>query len=152
MLHKFSAWTHLSNTNPSKKIEHRAWPGWEKSKATIFPACNGWLNFRVRGQFEIKILIVRHINTKYFIWIKKKIKLEPPITWKLVTCQRITSKKYLTSMGRHLSARYGQVILVSGYPILTAVNWSKHWCPIYVHYQFSCAPKLAKWDWTLFVI
>ena len=24
------------------------------------------LNFRVRGQFEIKILIVRHINTKYF--------------------------------------------------------------------------------------
>ena len=47
-------------------------------------------------------------------------------------------------MGRHLSPRYGQVILVSGYPVLTAVNWSKHWCPICVHYQFSCAPKLAK--------
>ena len=31
-------------------------------------------------------------------------------------------KKYLRSMGRHLSPRYGQVILVSGYPVLTAVN------------------------------
>ena len=35
-------------------------------------------------------------------------------------------------MGRHLSPRYGQVILVSGYPVLTAVNWSQHWCAIYV--------------------
>ena len=33
-------------------------------------------------------------------------------------------------MGRHLSPRYGQVILVSGYPVLTAVNWSQHWCPM----------------------
>ena len=32
-----------------------------------YPACSSWLNFRVRGQFEIKILIVRHINTTYFI-------------------------------------------------------------------------------------
>ena len=39
---------------------------------------------------------------------------------------------------------WAQVILVSGYPVLTAVNWSQHWCPICVHYQFSCAPKLAK--------
>ena len=47
-------------------------------------------------------------------------------------------------MGRHLSPRYDQVIQVTGYAVLTAVNWSKHWCPICVHYQFSCAPKLAK--------
>jgi len=47
-------------------------------------------------------------------------------------------------MGRHLSSRYGQVILVSGYPVLTAVNWSQHWCPICLHYEFSCAPKLAR--------
>ena len=71
----------------------------------------------------------------------KKIKLEPAIIWKLVTCQRITSKRYSTSMGRHLSPRYGQVILVSGYPVLTAVNWSQHWCAICVQYQSSCAPK-----------
>ena len=47
-------------------------------------------------------------------------------------------------MGRHLSPPYGQVILVSGYPVLTPVHWSQHWCPIWVHYQFSCAPKLAR--------
>ena len=33
-------------------------------------------------------------------------------------------------MGQHLSPRYGQVILVGGYPVLTAVNWSQHWCPM----------------------
>ena len=45
-------------------------------------------------------------------------------------------------MSRHLSPRYGQVILVSEYPVLTAVNWSQYWCPIgCVHYQFSCALK-----------
>ena len=43
-----------------------------------------------------------------------------------------------------MGPRYGQVILVSGYPVLTAVNWSQHWCPICLHYQFSCAPKLAR--------
>ena len=74
----------------------------------------------------------------------KKIKLEPAIIWKLVTCQRITSKRFSTSTGRHLSPRYGQVILVSGYPVLTAVNWSQHWCAICVQYQSSCAPKLAR--------
>ena len=53
-------------------------------------------------------------------------------------------KKILTLMGQHLSPRYGQVILVSGYPVSTAVNWSQRWCPKCVHYQFSCAPKLAR--------
>ena len=47
-------------------------------------------------------------------------------------------------MGQHLSPRYGKKILVSGYPVLTAVNWSQHWCPICVHYQFSRALKLAR--------
>ena len=37
-------------------------------------------------------------------------------------------KNYSNSMGRHLSPGYGYVILVSGYPVLTAVNWSQHWC------------------------
>ena len=46
---------------------------------------------------------------------KKKKKIEAAIIWKLVPRQQMTSKKYLTSMGRHLSPRYGQVILVSGY-------------------------------------
>ena len=47
-------------------------------------------------------------------------------------------------MRQHLSPRYIQVILVSGYPVLTAVNWSQHWLAICVQYQFSCAPKLAR--------
>ena len=47
-------------------------------------------------------------------------------------------------MGRHLIPRYGQVILDSRYPILTAVNWSQHWCAICAEYQFSYAPKRAR--------
>ena len=119
-----------------------AWPWWAKSKATVLPVIAGWIsgprsvfneNFNCAAQKQN----IFHMN-------EKKIKLEPAIIWKLVTCQRITSKRYSTSMGRHLSPRYGQVILVSGYPVLTAVNWSQHWCPICVHDQFSCAPKLAR--------
>ena len=34
----------------------------EESKATVLPACNGWLNFRVRDQFEIKLLF--HMSLK----------------------------------------------------------------------------------------
>ena len=33
-------------------------------------------------------------------------------------------------MSRHLSPRYGNVILVSGYPVLKAVNWPQHECAI----------------------
>ena len=47
-------------------------------------------------------------------------------------------------MGRQLNPRYGQVILVSRHPVLTAVNWSQHWCAMCVQYQFSRAPKLAR--------
>ena len=47
-------------------------------------------------------------------------------------------------MGWHLSPRYGQVMLVSGYPVLTAVRWSQHWCAICVQYHFSRTPKLAR--------
>ena len=118
-------------TNQGIKIDVQRDHGKKRSSPPVF--LKNWLNFRVRGQFEIKILIVRglsDINTTYFIWSLNKNILEPAIIWKLVTCQRITSKRYSTSMGRHLSPRYGQVILVSGYPVLTAVNWSQHWCAI----------------------
>ena len=44
-------------------------------------------------------------------------------------------------MGRHLSPRYSQVILVSGYLVLTAVNGSQHWRVS----LFLCSdPKLAR--------
>ena len=54
--------------------------------------CLPCLNVCIRGQFEIKILIVWLINTTYFLSILKKIELDSGIIWKLVTCQRITSK------------------------------------------------------------
>ena len=110
----------------------RSWKHLSSTYRQVY-AFNSRLRFLIRGQFEFKILIARHINTTYFIWIKK-YKIEPAIILKLVTCQRRTSNSSL--MGRHLSPRYGQVILVSGYPVLTAVNWSQ------LQYQFSCAPSL----------
>ena len=59
-------------TNQSIKIGRRARPTrgrgrGEKSKATVFPACNSCLNFLIRGQFEFKIVILLQINTTYFI-------------------------------------------------------------------------------------
>ena len=42
-----------------------------KSKATLFPPCNRWLNFCLRGQFEIKILIVQHIKELISYELKK---------------------------------------------------------------------------------
>ena len=73
-------------TNQSIKIGRRAWPtrdhGKKRSSPPVF--LKNWLNFRVRGQFEIKILIVQghsDINTTYFIWIIGKNKLEPTINW-----------------------------------------------------------------------
>ena len=50
----------------------------------------------------------------------------------------------MTSMGRYMSPRYGRVILVSGYPVLTAVNCSQHWCPICVHCQFPVLSNLLE--------
>ena len=59
----------------------------------------------------------------------------------IVTCQQIASKKILTtSMGQYPSLRYGQVILVNGYPVLTAFNLSQHGCAIS---GCTWAPKLA---------
>ena len=43
-------------------------PAWE---ATVFPACSSWLNFCLRGQFEIKILIVQYpscILISIYLW------------------------------------------------------------------------------------
>ena len=73
-------------TNQSIKIGRRAWPtcGHDTKRSSPPVFLKNWLNFRVRGQFEIKILIVRghnDINTTYFIWIIGKNKLEPAIIW-----------------------------------------------------------------------
>ena len=127
-------------TNQSIKIGRRARPTrgrGEKSKATVFPACNSCLNFLIRGQLEFKIVILPQINTTYFIWIKKKK------TW---ACDHLKTNNLSAESltGRHPSPQYGQVILVSEYPVLTAVNWSQYFCAIFVQYQFFFSPKLAR--------
>ena len=43
-------------------------------------------------------------------------------------------------MDQYLSLRYSQVILVTGYPVLTAVNLSQHGCAIS---GCTWTPKLA---------
>ena len=44
--------------------------------------------------------------------------LKVPINWSADSFQL----NHVTSMSWHMSPRYGHVILVSGYPVLTAVN------------------------------
>ena len=53
--------------------------------------------------------------------------------------QRSTSKKQLTSIRSNLSPRYGHVIPVSGYLVLTGVTCPWHWCPISKMYACKLA-------------
>ena len=75
--YKFSAWTHLSNFDQS---EHKNWTVVERDQrvtmlrekplSSLLEYLNDWLNFRVRDQFEIKMLIARghsDINTTLVI-------------------------------------------------------------------------------------
>ena len=136
MLHKFYAWTHLSNFNQS---EHKnwtwsvtnTWPWLEK----VLPAC---ILKKLAEFLRLRSVWNQNRNSAGRYWHKHNIfdmnlkisKREPANIWIRINCQRITSKKYSTLMGRHLSPRYGQVILVSRYPVLTAVNWWQHWCAV----------------------
>ena len=52
-------------------------------------------------------------------------------------------------MGCHLSPRYGQVILVSGYPVLKAVNWSQRGCAISIRLHLGSQSSKKVWDITL---
>ena len=58
-------------TNQITKIGCRAWPTryHGESKVTAFSTSKNWLDFQVRGQFEIKILLGQLINTTYFLCI-----------------------------------------------------------------------------------
>ena len=140
MLNKCPAWTHLSNFD---QLEHKtwtygvtnAWPHGLKSQKQLpsLPVKSGWIlasKVSLKSKFNRSSEAHKHY---LFLCILKKLNL------KLVTCQRIASKAYSTSIGRYLSPRYGQIILVSGYPFLRAVNWSQHGCAIS---GCTWAPKL----------
>ena len=88
-MHKFSAWTHLSNFDQSEykhwtKSVTNAWPWWENSKA-------GWMS-RPRSVWNQNFKGAAHKHNIFHMNSKRK-NLQPAIIWKLVTCQRITSKK-----------------------------------------------------------
>ena len=66
------------------------------------------------------------MKTTYFICILKKLNLSlQSFEKKQLTTDNF--KKHSNSVGRYLSPRYGQEILVSGYTVLTVVNEIKHW-------------------------
>ena len=137
-MHKFSAWTHLSNFDQSEykhwtKSVTNAWPWWENSKA-------GWMS-RPRSVWNQNFKGAAHKHNIFHMNSKRK-NLQPAIIWKLVTCQRITSKKMvdLDGLTPEPAIRTGD----TGQQIPFFVNWSQHWCAIWVQYQFSCVPKLAR--------
>ena len=61
----------------------------------------------------------------------------------------------MTSMDRYLRPPYGQVTLVSRYPVLTVVNWSQHWCKLAKKYEiehWSRSSKTINWSANSFQI
>ena len=54
-------------------------------------------------------------------------------TWSAVNSKKNTWRRWVVE----LSPRYGHVVLVSGYLVLTGVNWSKEECPISKKYTVN---------------
>ena len=131
-------------TKQSTKIGRTAWPACDHRKKRSSPPVflKNWLNFLVRDQSEIKILIVRghrDINTTYFIWIIAKIYLSLR-SFETGTLTADNFKKYSTSMG-------GQWVrgTVRWYWSADTLFWQlliDH--NIDVQLVFSWAPKLAR--------
>ena len=122
----------------SIKIGRRAWPTrdhghyGEQSQKQL-STC--WLNFRVRGQFEIKILIVRHINRYELTWACDHLKTSNlsaddfKNTWPrwVDTSARDTVKWYWSA-----DTLFWQMSIDHNIDVQYACI-----------YQFSCASKLA---------
>ena len=87
-------------TNQNIKIARRAWPTrdhYEKNQSdcTFLPVTAGWIfasEVPPRSVWNQNINSAAHKHNLFHMNFFKKIKLEPAIIWKLVTCQRITSK------------------------------------------------------------
>ena len=112
-------------TNQSIKIKRRAWPtrdNGEKSQKRL-PSLDEFS--RPRSVWNPNFNGAAHEHNLFHMHFKKNW------TW---ACDHLKSsnlsadnfKNYSNSVGRYLSARYGQAIMVSGYTVLTAVNWSQH--------------------------
>ena len=55
-------------------------------------------------------------------------------------------------MSWHMSPRYGHGILVSGYPVLTAVNWPHFECPVLKSYIKDVDLPRHAWDTPPFLL
>ena len=152
MLHKFSAWAQLSNFDQS---EHKNLDVERDQRVTlvrkvksnwhVFPAFKHWLNVSFRGQFEINIFIVPHIqNTTYFIWTKKIL------TW---ACDHLKTsnlpadnfKKIFDLDGSTPEPAIGSGDTFQRIPCFDSCQLiTTLMCNICVQYQSSCAPKLAR--------
>ena len=53
---------------------------------------------------------------------------------------------HVTSVSWHMSPPYGHGILVSGYPVLTAVNWPYWECPSPAKNVCACSTKNDTWS------
>ena len=97
-----------------------AWTWWEKSKATVFPACYSWLDFRVRGQFEI----AAHKHNVFHMNFKKSL------TW---ACDHLKTSNLTADNFKKILDLYGSALepaIQTGdtgqrIPCLPAVNWSQ---------------------------
>ena len=75
---------------------------------------------------------------------------EPTIQWKSKPGQRLTLKNTWPRWILHLNLRYSHVMLISGYLVLTAVNWSWNRSPISNCKYVSCMHKLTQVDLYIF--
>ena len=88
-------------TNQSIKTERRAWPTrdhCEKSKQqqlSSLPVKAGWI-FASEVRLKSNFYCAAHKHNMCHMNLRK-IKIEPAITWELVTCQRITSEPAIRS-------------------------------------------------------
>ena len=147
MLHKFYAWTHLSNFNQS---EHKnrtwsvtnTWPWLEK----VLPACilkklAEFLRLRsVWNQNRNNARRYWHKHNIFDMNLKKISKGEPAIIWKRVNCQQITSKNtrpWWVDTWAHDTVRW--------YWSADTLFWQLSIDDdIDVQSAFSCAPKVAR--------
>ena len=88
---------------------------------------NGYVHY----QFSSALKLARKYEIKHWSRSSKTIK-------KSADSFQIN---HVISMSWHMNPRYSHVILVSGYPVLTAVNWPFCECPIYKMWTCQDTPE-----------
>ena len=124
---------------------HRVRDGikWYRSADTL--SCNWsqhWCPICVHYQFSCALKLARKYEIEHWSRSSKTI------NWSADSFQI----NHVTSMSWHMSPRYGHGILVSGYPVLTAVNWPYCECPILKSYIKDVDLPKHAWDTPPFLL